>query len=258
MNGTARGFLALSILAGVACVHGLSACANGTSIDETATINGEDTDSGSSTPTDDGGGNMVVDPGTDSGSSGNQTGTDSGSNTGSKDSGNTGGCVGEVVINEVQSDGATASDEFVELYNPAACALSLNGYKVGYYASSATTGTPNIYFTGTAAHSIPSKGYFLIGGSGFTPPPGGKIDGTLTGGLKNDAGRVGITNGSGKLLDAVAYGTQVTGATLYVEKNPAPSPPSNKSVGRKPDGTDTDNNAVDFKVLSSPTPGSAN
>lgn len=158
----------------------------------------------------------------------------------------------------MQSDGVTASDEFIELYNPAACSLSLKDFKVNYYSSSANSGgAPLIMFTGTASHTIPALGFFLLGGGGFTPPPGGKVDGSITGGLAAAAGRVGITDGMGKLLDSVAYGTQ-TGPNTYVEKNPAPAPPSKKSIGRTPDGKDTDDNSIDFTVLASPSPGKAN
>lgn len=246
MDGFARGVLGLTILAGVACANGLIGCATGTQIDGPATIAGEDADSGTSGGMDDSG--MPPDPGMDAGS-GNQMGKDSGTSIDAgKDSGG-GSCAGVLVINEVQTAGGSASDEFVELYNSAACALSLNKFTLNYSSSGGSAPSP--IFVGSSSDSIPGKGYFVLKGSGFA----GSSNGKLTGGLAAD-GRLGVTNDTGKLIDAVGWGT-LTGGT-YVEKNAAPAPATNKSIGRKPDGTDTDNNAVDFAVLNSPSPGAAN
>jgi hypothetical protein len=252
MNGFVRGLLVLTIL-GLPFAHGVSGCAQGSEIDGPATITGDDpdsgvTDDGGGTPTDDGGGNPI--PGTDSGSGG---GKDSGGTT--KDSGGGGPCAGVVTINEIQTYGATATDEFIELYNSQPCALSLNKFALNY--SSAGGSSPSAQWVGGAGDSIPANGFFLLGGAGFTPPVGGKTDGSITGGIA-DSGRVAILDGSGKVLDSVGYGTITNGNSPYVEKNAAPGPSHNKSIGRKPDGTDTDDNSTDFSALSSPTPGKAN
>ncbi len=243
MNGFARGVLGLTILAGICCANSLSGCATGTEIDGPAFVPGEDTDGGTPVTNDDAGTPGDVDSG---GSTGN--GKDSGTTQMGTDSGP---CAGEVVINEVQTAGGSASDEFVELYNPAACALSLNKFSLNY--SSASASTPSAMYVGKSTDSIPSHGYFLMVGSGYA---GGSSLPKITGGLAND-GRLAILDGSSKVLDSVGYGT-LTGGNLYVEKNAAPGPATNKSIGRKPDGHDTDSNATDFDALASPSPGAAN
>jgi hypothetical protein len=69
-------------------------------------------------------------------------------------------------------------------------------------------------------------------------------------------GEVGLLDDTGKIVDAVAYGT-VT-ATTYKEGTAAPSPPSGGSIGRSPSGVDTDNNKTDFKTYTTPSPAIAN
>lgn len=249
MSGFARGLLGLAILAGGCCANAALSCANGGSSDSTGSAAADDTDSGGSSSSDDSG--TLSNPAPDSGSGGGKDSGGSSTDAG-KDSGGGGMCTGAVVVNEIQSDGVSGTDEFVELYNPAACALSLNKYSLNYY-SSGGTGAPGAYFVGAAADTIPANGYFVIAGNAFA----GASNGKLTGGLAAAAGRVGITDNSGKLLDSVAYGAQ-SGNNTYVEKSPAPSPASKKSIGRKPNGTDSDDNSADFVALPSPTPGAAN
>jgi len=73
------------------------------------------------------------------------------------------------------------------------------------------------------------------------------------------AGGLGLRDASGTLVDSVGYGTATN---AFVEGSAAPAPPAaaapGKSAGRKPDGHDTDDNAADFSVLTSPTPGASN
>ncbi len=174
--------------------------------------------------------------------------------TGIADAGMDAPACGKVVLNEVMSQGATASDEFVEMFNPNACTVALNGYKLNY--SSSTGSPPTAIQTFTAAHSIPAGGYLVIVGSAFAGDAGVTAIRTSIG-LAAAAGRVGLVDPTSKVVDAVSYGT-VSGPTTYVETAAAPSPPAGKSIGRKPNGTDTDNNAMDLQVLTSPSPGSAN
>jgi len=43
-----------------------------------------------------------------------------------------------LVVNEVQSDGATAADEFVELHNPNDCVFPLAGWTLRYSSAGAS------------------------------------------------------------------------------------------------------------------------
>jgi hypothetical protein len=174
--------------------------------------------------------------------------------TGIADAGIDAPACGKIVINELMSQGASASDEFVELYNPNACTVALNGYKLNY--SSAAGSTPSAILSFTAAHSIPAGGYLVLVGSGFAGDAGVTAIQTSVG-LAAASGRVGLVDPTSKVVDAVSYGA-ITGPTTYVETAAAPSPPTGKSIGRKPNGTDTDNNAADLQILTAPTPGLAN
>jgi hypothetical protein len=160
------------------------------------------------------------------------------------------GCTGTIVINELKADGVSASDEFVELYNPNGCAVPLSGWALKYESFSGGTSSAGYVFV--AGDSIPAQGYFLIASSTFS----GKKDATLISGFAADKGQVGLIDDKKATVDGVAYGA-VTGGS-YGEKQSAPMPPSGKSIGRSPNGTDTDNNSADFKVLTSPSPGAAN
>jgi hypothetical protein len=226
-------FLGTAALVALALPHSLVACANGTN----GSYVGDDE---AGLLLDSGGRDVNVPPTGDSSPGDGATGNDSGGT----------GCTGAVVINELKTDGATASDEFVELYNPNSCAVPLSGWALKYESSSGAAGGAGYVFV--AGDSIPAKGYFLIAASTFT----GKKDATLVNGFAAGAGQVGLVDDKSATVDGVAYGT-VTGGS-YGEKQSATAPPSNKSIGRSPNGTDTNSNSADFKVLTSPSPGAAN
>jgi hypothetical protein len=158
------------------------------------------------------------------------------------------------VINEIQVAGATASDEFTELYNPANCSFSLNKITLAYHSASGNdlSGMPINMFVGTSSQSIPAHGFFLVGGSGYA----GTKDATATADMAGAGGRVAVLDSSMKVIDSVAYGTATSG--IWVEKNAAAAPPAKQSIGRQPDGADTDDNATDFKAMTTPTPGAKN
>ncbi|MBL8613416.1 MAG: lamin tail domain-containing protein [Myxococcales bacterium] len=241
----------LALVGGIACAFVVWACAQGgSSADEIFTEAPLDA---SVMPDEDAGKlptSSTEDAGKDSGAP-----KDAGSEAAPVDA----GCTGKIVINELKNDGATGSDEYVELYNPTSCNVALNGFKLNY--SSSAGSAPSTLMTFTASHSIKAGGYFVAAGSTFTGPK----DATwASGGLAAGGGRVGVVDAADKLVDSVAYGT-LTGNTTYIEgpmpvqlSHGAPAPASNKTIGRKPDGKDTDNNSVDFALLTAPTPGAAN
>ena len=63
---------------------------------------------------------------------------------------------------------------------------------------------------------------------------------------------------SGVTLDAVAYGSFSAAQIAAGEGSPAAGATAGSSVARLVDGLDTDDNATDFVVLSTPTPGATN
>lgn len=162
-------------------------------------------------------------------------------------------CDGKVVVNEVMTAGATAADEFVELYNPGSCAVPMSGWKLSYRSSS---GNPTALVTFPTGTSIPSKAFLVIGGSGFT----GKKADSFTNGLAAGDGQVAILDDKGKVIDGVAYGMITANAATgtYQEKASAPSPAANGSIARKTDGVDTDDNSADFAKAAKHSAGAPN
>lgn len=158
-------------------------------------------------------------------------------------------CKAGVVINEVQAESnSDKSYEFVELYNCGTQSVSLSGWKVEYQSGSGGTGM-----------SYPIEGNQTIAAGAYklfaTSKVAGAKDGTFTGGFASDKGQIGLLDKSGKTVDGVAWGT-VTGGK-YKERNTAPTPGTG-SIGRRPDGKDTDDNQSDFEKFPTPSPGKSN
>ncbi len=166
-----------------------------------------------------------------------------------------GGGTGAVVINEVQTGGATASEEFIELYNPGTASVALSGWNLYYHAAGGGVGNGTTVHAFAAGDSIGAGGYFWIA---TASPFGGKTpNATYSASLAAAGGQVGLKDGAGKLVDAVGYGTATAGGP-YVEGTAAPAPPASQSIARTPNGTDNNDNSADFKVATTPTPGAAN
>lgn len=157
-----------------------------------------------------------------------------------------------LTINEVQTgDGTTGTADFVELHNSCASSRSLASHKLVYRSSAGTTDVVVWTFDTTA--SIAGKGYVVIGGAGFS----GSKDGTLSSGLAVGGGGVGLRDASDALIDSVGYGSATN---AFVEGTVAPAPGDStppKSIARKPNGRDTNDNSTDL-IVSDPTPGAAN
>jgi hypothetical protein len=150
-----------------------------------------------------------------------------------------GSCTKKVVINEVLVNGPSGS-EFVELYNPSACAVPLGNWKIAYKSAGNTAGgATHTFATGT---SIAPKAFYLVATATYT----GAKDATFNGGFGNTGGQVGLLDDTKALIDAVGYDTGTSGE--YTEGAPAPLPPTNSSIARKADGVDTNDNKADFKT----------
>ncbi len=148
-------------------------------------------------------------------------------------------------INEVQVAGGTASDEFVELYNPGA-ACTFGGWKLVYRASTGTS--DGVMFQGNL--TLAAAGFAVLGGTGF----GGPKAGTLSGGLAAAGGQLQLRDGADVARDSLGYGN-ASGA--FVRGAAAPVPPAGSSIARTPDGASTGDNAADF-AIATPTPGATN
>jgi Lamin Tail Domain/Collagen triple helix repeat (20 copies) len=167
-----------------------------------------------------------------------------------------GGGTGDVRVNEFMtgSTGA-ASNEFVELVNAGSAAVDISGFRVAYRSAAGTSDVT--LATAPAGTTIAAGGFYLLGGSGYvgshTP------DQTFSASIAATAGGLAARDASGTILDSVGYG-EATNA--FVEGHPATAPPTTEAPGsssnRIPDGRDTNDNAADFSVSASPTPGASN
>ncbi|MFQ5534092.1 MAG: phospholipase D-like domain-containing protein [Sphingomonadales bacterium] len=117
---------------------------------------------------------------------------------------------GDVEINEIAWMGTTvsANDEWIELRNTTAAAVSLSGWTL-----KATDGTPSITLSG----SIPAGGFFLLERTDDTTVPGITADLIYTGAMENGGEVLELRDGGGVLIDSVnnwAAGDNTTKATM--------------------------------------------
>lgn len=161
-----------------------------------------------------------------------------------------------VRVNELcTGTAASASDEFVELYNAGPSPADLGGFKLVYRSGAGTSDV--------ALGAIPDGttlapgGFYFFGGSGYAGAK--KPDQSFSSSMAATAGGVGLRDASGKLVDSIGYGTATN---AFVETRPAAAPPSTAPPGsssiRLPDGADTNDNGADFTVTAAPTPGGPN
>jgi len=157
-------------------------------------------------------------------------------------------CTGKVVINELMARGPDgAAEEFVELYNPNSCAVSLGGWKLAY-RSKAGTGT-GVLHTFSNGDSIAAGAFLVLGTASFSA----KKDALMNSGMA-DEGQVGLVDDGDTLVDAVGYGAT---AGPFIEGASTGGPPPNGSIGRHC-GLDTDDNAADFKTFAQHSAGAPN
>ncbi|MCP4144145.1 MAG: hypothetical protein GY752_02535 [bacterium] len=156
------------------------------------------------------------------------------------------------MLNEVMYDpaGADAGKEFIELYNSGSEPLSLLGVQVAF-ANGANGPDWQTRWVGSEHHSIEAGGFFLIADTGWD----GNADAIANLDLQNGPDGIMLTR-EGTYLDLLGYGPlQHEG---LCEEIPHPGSGSGKSIGRKPDGNDTDVNSLDWFILEEPNPGSEN
>ena len=157
-----------------------------------------------------------------------------------------------LVVSEVQTGGASASDEFVEIANQGSAPADLLGLEVVYATSSGSTVTRKA----TWAVSVtlgPGQRFLLGNGSGVF---GSVADATYSGGFAATGGAVALRVVGGSAIDAVGWGDATN---AFVEGTTAPAPPAGSSLERLPGGaagnaTDTNANAQDWFVQGAPSP----
>ena len=166
-----------------------------------------------------------------------------------------GGSSAQIRVNELMtgSTGA-ASNEFVELFNAGSSAADVGGFKVAYRSSAGTSDITLV--TIPAGTNIPAGGFYLLGGSGYLGSHA--ADQSFSASLASTGGGIAVRDATGGILDSVGYGDTTN---AFVEAHPTTAPPTTaapgSSSGRIPDGHDTNDNAADFSVSATPSPGAA-
>ncbi|HSS39456.1 MAG TPA: lamin tail domain-containing protein, partial [Polyangia bacterium] len=156
-----------------------------------------------------------------------------------------------VKINEVQTGGSSALDEFVELYNTCPDKpLDLSGYTLVYRAAAGTSDVVRVSFT--ASGFAQGKPYFVCANGGYAGP----ADVHYTDGLAEAGGGLALRDRHGDIVDSMGWGTATN---TFVQGEPAPAPQAGQSIARVPDGHDTGDDSADFKIKSAATtPGAPN
>ncbi len=174
-----------------------------------------------------------------------------------------------VVISEVKFGG----DEFVELYNPTDSDVAMTGWWIGFYFpfSDWDSPQPNGYTPIKTGATIKAHGYFLIGGKGYSTTSDAVLSTDTSKSILSEAGGLAIfskdirgmsaADAKAQKIDAVGWvvsdnvveGSVVkvadpTSSSISLERKPGESEPKGGNY------IDTENNANDFAVRSSPDP----
>ncbi len=155
-------------------------------------------------------------------------------------------------MSEIATGGASASDEFVELFNAGAGPTDLMGLELVYATASGSTVTQKASWT--VPRSLAPGQHLLIANSAGTYATLG--DATYSGGFAATGGAVALRTVGGATIDAIGWGDATN---AFVEGSAAGAPPAGSSLERRPggsagNGTDTNDNAADWFVQGTPGP----
>ncbi len=156
------------------------------------------------------------------------------------------------LLSEVLYDAAGADDGavFVELYGEAGS--SLEGWTLeGVNGAGGAVG-PVLALVG----AIPADGFWVVAdeSAGATGVTGADL--LLDFDFQNGPDSVVLRDPLGAIADALGYGVFGAGDVFAGEGSPAPDPPAGQSLARLFANVDTNDNAADWMVLETPTPGS--
>jgi outer membrane biosynthesis protein TonB len=157
-----------------------------------------------------------------------------------------------LVVSEVQTGGASASDEFIEIANQGNAPTDLLGLELVYATSSGSTVTRKATWDSSRV-LVPGQRLLLANVSGIYAA---SADATYSGGAAATGGAVALRIVGGNVIDAVGWGDATNG---FVEGEAALAPPAGSSLERTPGGlagntVDTNNNAADWFIQSLPSP----
>src|ERR1700690_53434 len=152
-----------------------------------------------------------------------------------------------LLLAEVVTGGASASDAYVEITNAGPVPADLAGMELVYVTSSGSTVTEKgawgeLRLLDTGQHLLVANS---LGGFGSG------ADATYSGGFAATGGGLLLRAAGGAPVDAVGWGDATN---AFVEGAAAPAPPTGQSIERRPGGsagnvTDLNQNAADWAVL---------
>ncbi|MDQ3448134.1 MAG: lamin tail domain-containing protein [Chloroflexota bacterium] len=151
-----------------------------------------------------------------------------------------------LVVGEVVTGGASASDEWVEIYNAGAVSGDLAGLELVYVtASGATITRKQSWDLGLMLD--PGRHLLVANVDGVHAV---LADGTYSGGLSSVGGTMALRTLDGGLIDSLSWGSA---ASTWVEGMPGVAPAAGSSLERLPGGTlgngwDTDDNSIDSAI----------
>ena len=157
-----------------------------------------------------------------------------------------------LVVSELQTGGASASDEFVELANQGSAPVDLIGLEVVYATSSGSTVTRKATWSASTLLE-PGRRILVANAAGVHAA---LADATYSGGFAATGGAVVLRVVGGAAIDAIGWGDATN---AFVEGTAAAGPPAGSSLERAPggpsgNGADTNDNSVDWFVQGAPSP----
>ena len=163
-----------------------------------------------------------------------------------------------VKVNELLSnpEGTDGNAEWVELVNLGDEEVSVEAWTVEAGKSSWASYTLPI---GTV---VPAGGYLVVAGEGYDGVADVVADGFDLGNATSSDDGVRLVDCEGAVVDTVLYGPE--GFDAELEDDPgsagtlAPEQDDDESIGRYPDGSDTDDHFADWSIYGTPSPGAAN
>ncbi len=164
-----------------------------------------------------------------------------------------------LVISEVQISGATAKDEFVELFNPTPASVNMQGWKLKKKISSGAES--NLVTSFPDLTIAPYSFLLIVHPTGYNGSVARNVDYSSASYSITDNNTVLLYDDTGALVDKVGMGSAIDSETVATV-----NPDANKSVARKsallPNGVsgpaeDTDHNLNDFELQDQPNPQNA-
>ncbi len=173
-----------------------------------------------------------------------------------------------VVISEIQANGANSSEDFIELYNPTSSDINLGDMRIVKRTADGDTDTDIVVFS--ASDVIKAHGYYLWCHTSLSATLTCDKSSTDTVANNNSIGLRNEPANTGMLVDAVSFGTVTNtlgeGTSLLIpiastsierKANPTSTDSSMTSGGADEfmgNGEDTNNNSSDFVGRTTPQP----